>query len=97
MVDPEEAAALAATMSAEKAGDSSRVSVVVPRDFTEPRTLSADRIDRIQKTLSARLQSMANLYPILVYVVLNNLLEENHEMRSNHFRLKILNYLMHLF
>jgi flagellar motor switch/type III secretory pathway protein FliN len=61
MVDPEEAAALAATMSAEKAGDSSRVSVVVPRDFTEPRTLSADRIDRIQKTLSARLQSMANL------------------------------------
>ena len=61
MVEPEEAAALAATMNSEEEGGSSRVSVVVPRDFTEPRTLSADRIDRIQKTLSARLQSMANL------------------------------------
>lgn len=61
MVEPEEAAALAATMNPEKEGDLARVSVVVPRDFTEPRTLSADRIDRIQKTLSARLQSMANL------------------------------------
>jgi len=61
MVEPEEAAALAATMNSEDEGRSSRVSVVVPRDFTEPRTLSADRIDRIQKTLSARLQSMANL------------------------------------
>ena len=61
MVEPEEAAALAATMNPEKEGDPARVSVVVPRDFTEPRTLSADRIDRIQKTLSARLQSMANL------------------------------------
>ena len=39
-------------MSAEKAGDNSRVSVVVPR-LRGPRTLSADRIDRIQKTLSA--------------------------------------------
>jgi len=61
MVEPEEAAALAATMSAEAGGDASRVSVVVPRDFTEPRTLSADRIDRIHKTLSARLQVMANM------------------------------------
>lgn len=61
MVEPEEAAALAATMNAEKESGSSHVSVVVPRDFTEPRTLSADRIDRIRKTLSARLQSMANL------------------------------------
>jgi len=61
MVEPEEAAALAATMDSESGGESSHVSVVVPRDFTEPRTLSADRIDRIQKTLSARLQSMANL------------------------------------
>lgn len=61
MVEPEEAAALAASMEAEGESDSSRVSVVVPRDFTEPRTLSADRISRIHKTLSARLQAMANL------------------------------------
>ncbi|MDA7650687.1 FliM/FliN family flagellar motor switch protein [bacterium] len=61
MVEPEEAAALAATMGAEAGGDNSRVSVVVPRDFTEPRTLSADRIDRIHKTLSSRLQVMANM------------------------------------
>ncbi len=61
MVEPEEAAALAATMGAETGGENARVSVVVPRDFTEPRTLSADRIDRIHKTLSARLQVMANM------------------------------------
>ncbi|MDG1984769.1 MAG: FliM/FliN family flagellar motor C-terminal domain-containing protein [Planctomycetota bacterium] len=61
MVEPEEAAALAATMNTEEEGAGSRVSVVVPRDFTEPRTLSADRINRIHKTLSARLQAMANL------------------------------------
>ena len=58
LVDPEEAAALA---RAAGGGDAPRrVAVVVPRDFTEPRTLSADRIARIRKTLSARLQSIAN-------------------------------------
>lgn len=61
MVEPEEAAALADAMGTNGEDAASRVTVVVPRDFTEPRTLSADRINRIHKTLSARLQAMANL------------------------------------
>jgi flagellar motor switch/type III secretory pathway protein FliN len=58
LVDPEEAAALAD--AAQAGGEASKVSVVTPRDFTEPRTLSADRVARICKTLSARLQVIAN-------------------------------------
>ena len=61
MVEPEEAAALADAMGTNGEDAASRVTVVVPRDFTEPRTLSADRINRIHKTLSSRLQAMANL------------------------------------
>lgn len=60
-VDPEEAAALAAAVTTSDEDPRSRVTVVVPRDFTEPRTLSAERINRIHKTLSSRLQAMANL------------------------------------
>ncbi len=57
-VNPDEAAAL----SEAAGGDPSagRVAVVTARDFTVPRTLSADRIGRIRKTLSARLQTIAN-------------------------------------
>lgn len=58
LVDSEEAAALADAVQG--AGSTPRVSVVTPRDFTEPRTLSADRVARIRKTLSARLQTIAN-------------------------------------
>lgn len=52
----------AAALSEAAGGDPSagRVSFVAPRDFSVPRTLSADRIDRIRKTLSARLQTIAN-------------------------------------
>ncbi len=58
-LDPEEAAALeAATNGADDGG--ARVAVVSLRDFSEPRTLSADRIARIRKTLSARLGAIAN-------------------------------------
>lgn len=57
-IDSEEAAALAA--AAQNAGEGSRASVVTPRDFADPRTLSADRIGRIRKTLSSRLQTIAN-------------------------------------
>lgn len=60
LVDPEEAAALANAAGATGDGAQQRVAVVVPRDFTEPRTLSADRIARIRKTLSARMQTIAN-------------------------------------
>lgn len=61
IVDSEEAAALAgAAQMGGTRGGRPRVSVVTPRDFTEPRTLSADRIARIRKTLSARLQVIAN-------------------------------------
>ncbi|MFT7167086.1 MAG: flagellar motor switch protein FliN/FliY [Paracoccaceae bacterium] len=60
-MNPEEAAALAdAARRGGADGGTPRVSVVTPRDFTEPRTLSADRIARIRKTLSARLQVIAN-------------------------------------
>ncbi len=58
LVDPEEAAALADAVQAD--GEASHASVVTPRDFTEPRTLSADRVARICKTLAARLQVIAN-------------------------------------
>ena len=58
-LDPEEAAALeAATGGVDEGG--ARVAVVSLRDFSEPRTLSADRIARIRKTLSARLGAIAN-------------------------------------
>ncbi len=61
LVDSEEAAALAAAARpGATPGGEARVSVVAPRDFTEPRTLSADRIARIHKTLSAREQTIAN-------------------------------------
>ena len=60
IVEPEELAALARAAGAGNDGAHQRVAVVVPRDFTEPRTLSADRIARIRKTLSARLQTIAN-------------------------------------
>ena len=59
-VDPEERAALAEAAGGAQAAAGPRVAVVTPRDFTEPRTLSADRIARIRKTLSARLQVIAN-------------------------------------
>lgn len=57
-VNPDEAAAL--SEAAGGAPSAGRVSVVTPRDFSVPRTLSADRIGRIRKTLSARLQTIAN-------------------------------------
>lgn len=58
-LDPEEAAALKeAAAGADEGG--TRVAVVSLRDFSEPRTLSADRIARIRKTLSARLGVIAN-------------------------------------
>lgn len=58
LVDSEEAAALAE--AAGGSGPTPHVSVVTPRDFTEPRTLSADRVARIRKTLAARMQVIAN-------------------------------------
>ena len=61
IVGSEEVAALARAVGAGHDGAEQRVAVVVPRDFTEPRTLSADRIGRIRKTLSARLQTIANV------------------------------------
>lgn len=57
-VNPDEAAAL--SEAAGGVSSAGRVAVVEPRDFTVPRTLSADRIGRIRKTLSARLQTIAN-------------------------------------
>lgn len=61
LVDSEEAAALAdAARQGGAEGGDARVSVVAPRDFTEPRTLSAERIAHIHKTLSAREQTIAN-------------------------------------
>lgn len=59
-LDPEETAALE---QAARGGATrrSRVAVVSLRDFSEPRTLSADRIARIRKTLSARLGAIANV------------------------------------
>ncbi|MEO0661978.1 MAG: FliM/FliN family flagellar motor switch protein [Planctomycetota bacterium] len=56
-LDPEETAAL---QDAAREETQRRVAVVSPRDFTEPRTLSADRIDHIKKLLSSRLTSIAN-------------------------------------
>ncbi len=58
LLDPDESAALSAAVRT--AVGRSRISVVTPRDFKEPRTLSADRIGRIEKMLSSRLQSIAN-------------------------------------
>lgn len=58
LIDPQEAEALAQAAGADER--EARVSVVSLRDFSEPRTLSADRIGRIRKLLSARLQAMAN-------------------------------------
>ncbi|MEM9382252.1 MAG: FliM/FliN family flagellar motor C-terminal domain-containing protein [Planctomycetota bacterium] len=60
-VSTEEAAALAAAAGATGDDERRRVAVVAPRDFTEPKTLSAERIARICKTLSARLHSIANV------------------------------------
>ena len=60
LVEPEEAEALAEAAGATDPHAEARVSVVSLRDFSEPRTLSADRIARIRKTLSARLQTIAN-------------------------------------
>lgn len=58
-LDPEETAALDSVAGgADESG--ARVAVVSLRDFSEPRTLSADRIARIRKTLSARLGAIAN-------------------------------------
>ena len=58
LADSEEAAAQADAVQG--GGVTPHVSVVTPRDFTEPRTLSADRVARIRKTLAARLQVIAN-------------------------------------
>ena len=60
-VSTEEAAALAAAAGATDGDARGRAAVVAPRDFTEPRTLSAERIARIRKTLSARMHSIANV------------------------------------
>lgn len=58
-LDPEEAAALQEAAGGGAEGGK-RAAVVSLRDFAEPRTLSADRIARIRKTLSARLGAIAN-------------------------------------
>lgn len=60
LVDSEEAEALAEAAGATDNPAKARVSVVSLRDFSQPRTLSAERIARIRKTLSARLQTIAN-------------------------------------
>ena len=58
-LDPEEAAALeAATGGVDEGG--ARVAVVSLRDFSEPRTLSADRIARIRKTLFGPVRGRAS-------------------------------------
>ena len=56
-LDPEEAAALeAATGGVDEGG--ARVAVVSLRDFSEPRTLSADRIARIRAEVLSRHHSL---------------------------------------
>lgn len=59
-LDPEEAAALAEAAGVADGDPAPRVAVVSLRDFSEPRTLSADRIAHIRKTLSSRIQSISN-------------------------------------